>query len=30
MGDFNVKLERGACGELVGNFGLGKRNNRGD
>lgn len=30
MGDFNAKLGSGKCGDLVGPFGLGKRNERGD
>ena len=30
MGDFNAKVGAGAVGNVVGNFGLGDRNNRGD
>ncbi|CAG9837494.1 unnamed protein product [Diabrotica balteata] len=30
MGDFNAKVGRGKVNEIVGNFGLGERNDRGD
>lgn len=30
LGDFNAKIGRGRCGECVGEYGLGERNQRGD
>lgn len=30
MGDFNAKVGRGRCGNVVGDFGLGSKNERGD
>lgn len=30
IGDFNAKIGQGECGEVIGSFGLGERNERGD